>query len=48
MNDLLIKDGAVIPLIVRANVVGVNNRLVGVDTTPWDADTWNIKDWRRK
>ncbi|MDM9379963.1 peptide ABC transporter substrate-binding protein [Chlorogloeopsis sp. ULAP01] len=48
MNDLLIQDGAVIPLIVRANVVGVNNRLVGVDTTPWDADTWNIKDWRRK
>ncbi|MFQ4141761.1 peptide ABC transporter substrate-binding protein [Chlorogloeopsis sp. ULAP02] len=48
MNDLLIKDGAVIPLIVRANVVGVNNKLVGVDTTPWDADTWNIKDWRRK
>ncbi|MUG93471.1 peptide ABC transporter substrate-binding protein [Scytonema sp. UIC 10036] len=48
MNDLLIKDAIVIPLVVKARVSGISNRLTGVDLTPWDADTWNIKDWRRK
>lgn len=47
MNDLLFKDTAVIPLISRADVNGVSNRLVGVNSTPWDTDTWNIKDWQR-
>ncbi|NWF61896.1 MAG: peptide ABC transporter substrate-binding protein [Fischerella sp.] len=47
MNDLLIKDAIVIPLIGRANVSAASNRLAGVDLTPWDTDTWNIKDWRR-
>ncbi len=48
MNDLLIKDAIVIPLVARAKVSGSSNKLAGVDITPWDADTWNIKDWRRK
>lgn len=47
MNDLLIKDVALIPLINRADTSGASNRLVGVDLTPWDVDTWNIKDWKR-
>ncbi|ABA21186.1 extracellular solute-binding protein, family 5 [Trichormus variabilis ATCC 29413] len=47
MNDLLFKDIALIPLIARADVNGVSNRLVGVDLTPWDTDTWNIKDWQQ-
>lgn len=48
MNDLLIKEQAVIPLISRANVNGVSNRITGVNVTPWDSRTWNIKDWRLK
>ncbi len=48
MNDLLFKDAAIIPLIARADINGVSNRLVGVNLTPWDTDTWNIKDWQRK
>ncbi|MEH2150895.1 peptide ABC transporter substrate-binding protein [Nostoc sp.] len=48
MNDLLIKEQAVIPLISRANVNGVSNRLTGIDSTPWDDRTWNIKDWQLK
>jgi peptide/nickel transport system substrate-binding protein len=48
MNDLLIKEQAVIPLISRANVNGVSNRITGIDVTPWDDRTWNIKDWRLK
>ena len=47
MNDLLIKDALVIPL-VGTKVSVSSNKLAGVDITPWDADTWNIKDWRRK
>ncbi|SRR5579883_1567380 len=48
MNDVLVKDAIVIPLVARAKVSGSSNRLTGVDITPWDAETWNIKDWRRK
>lgn len=47
MNDALINDAAVIPLVNRAEVGAVSKALVGVDLTPWDSDTWNIKDWRR-
>ncbi|MGK7875948.1 MAG: peptide ABC transporter substrate-binding protein [Xenococcaceae cyanobacterium] len=47
MNDLLVNDGVAIPLVHRANVVGVSNRLSGVDLTPWDMRTWNIMDWTR-
>ena len=48
MNDLLIADGAVLPLVERSLVIGISPRLAGVDPTPWDSDVWNIKDWRRK
>jgi len=48
MNDLLIEDVAVIPLVERALAFGVTKNLEGIDPTPWDVDVWNIKDWRRK
>ena len=48
MNDLLIEDVAVIPLVERALAFGVSNTLEGVEPTPWDVDVWNIKDWKRK
>ena len=47
MNDLLIEDVVMIPLVHRANVQGVRRDIEGVKLTPWDASTWNIKDWRR-
>ncbi|GAB4438031.1 MAG: peptide ABC transporter substrate-binding protein [Anaerolineae bacterium] len=46
MNDKIIEDVAIIPLVHRARVIGVNPALSGVDPTPWDAELWNIKDWR--
>lgn len=46
MNDKVIQDVAVIPLVHRARVIGVNPNLAGIDPTPWDAELWNIKDWR--
>jgi peptide/nickel transport system substrate-binding protein len=47
MNDMIINNFIVIPLVHRADVVGVGNTLMGVDLTPWDRNTWNIKDWKR-
>jgi peptide/nickel transport system substrate-binding protein len=47
MNDLIINDVVLIPLVHRAQLSAVGNTLAGVRLTPWDADTWNIKDWRR-
>ncbi|MBI1878256.1 MAG: peptide ABC transporter substrate-binding protein [Chloroflexi bacterium] len=48
MNDLLIEDVALIPLVVTLQPVGVSTTLEGLDYTPWDVELWNIKDWRRK
>jgi hypothetical protein len=47
MNDMIVYNFIVIPLVHRADVVGVGNTLMGVDLTPWDRNTWNIKDWTR-
>jgi peptide/nickel transport system substrate-binding protein len=48
MNDLLIAEAAVIPMVERSITLGIAKALTGVDPTPWDSDVWNIKDWRRK
>lgn len=47
MNDLLIDEAAVLPIVHRADASGVSNRLSGIDLTPWDLSTWNIADWNR-
>ena len=46
MNDILINDFVVIPLVHRADVTAISNRLQGFELTPWDRNTWNIKDWK--
>lgn len=48
MNDLLIEDIALIPLVHQAEVSGVALSLDGVDVSPWDVEIWNIAEWRRK
>jgi peptide/nickel transport system substrate-binding protein len=48
MNDLLIKDAAVIPLVHRADVEAFSNSLTGYQTTAWDMRTWDIMNWKRK
>ncbi len=47
MNDILINNVILIPLVHRADVVAVSNTLTGINLTPWDRNTWNIKDWKR-
>jgi peptide/nickel transport system substrate-binding protein len=46
MNDILVNDFVVIPLIHRADVVGISDKIKGFKSTPWDFNTWNIKDWK--
>jgi peptide/nickel transport system substrate-binding protein len=47
MNDMIVGEVVLIPLVNRGITAGVGHRLAGINPTPWDADTWNIKDWRR-
>lgn len=48
MNDLLVEEAAVLPLVHRAETAGVGKHLAGVDLTPWDLNTWNSAEWTRK
>jgi peptide/nickel transport system substrate-binding protein len=47
MNDRLIDEGAVVPLVHLADISGRSISLQGVQLTPWDVDLWNIGDWTR-
>jgi peptide/nickel transport system substrate-binding protein len=48
MNDVLIEDVAIIPLVNRKRSRGISNSLTGTEFNTWDADTWKIQDWQRK
>lgn len=48
MNDLLIEDVAVIPLVHRADVMAFGNTLTGYEPTAWDMRTWDIMNWKRE
>ncbi len=47
MNDILIENGALIPLVFRGSVSAHSNSLGGVDMNGWDSEMWNIQDWYR-
>lgn len=47
MNDLLVNEAVVLPIVHRADADAVSNQLEGVNITPWDLHTWNIAEWRR-
>ncbi len=44
-NDLVVEQGAVIPLVWRASVSAASNRIAGVKINAWDSEEWNIADW---
>ncbi len=48
MNDMIVQDYAMIPLIWRGDVSAVADSLGGVRMNTWDAEPWNIADWYRK
>ena len=47
MNDLLVRDGAIIPLIHRGRISAHAHALAGVRINPWDSELWNVADWHR-
>ncbi len=47
MNDLIVQSGAMIPLIHRGDVSAISLTLEGVRMNTWDAEPWNIADWKR-
>ena len=47
LNDKLVNDGVVIPLVYRGLTSAYSNRLAGVRQNAWDSELWNIADWSR-
>ena len=47
MNDMLVRDHAVIPLVHRGSVSARARTLGGVRLNTWDSELWNIADWHR-
>ncbi len=45
MNDLLIDDVALIPLVRRSDPYAIATSLTNLEFTPWAASTWKINDW---
>ena len=48
MNDMLMQEGAMIPLVNRGDVIAHGNSLGGVKLNSWDSHLWNAADWYRK
>ena len=48
MNDLLIEDVALIPLVQRSEGYAVSSTLTDLEFTPWAASTWKMNDWGKK
>ena len=47
MNDMLMQDYAMIPLIHRGDVSAHSSSITGVRMNSWDSELWNIADWKR-
>jgi peptide/nickel transport system substrate-binding protein len=47
MNDLVMREGVVIPLVWRNEATAVSSRLRGVSISPWDGNLWNLALWQR-
>ncbi|NNF76576.1 MAG: peptide ABC transporter substrate-binding protein [Rhizobiales bacterium] len=48
MNDKLMQDYAILPLVDRGRVSAHSNTLGGVVLNTWDSELWNVADWFRK
>ena len=45
MNDLLIEDVALIPLVRRSDAYAISNSLTNLEFSPWAASTWKLDGW---
>jgi peptide/nickel transport system substrate-binding protein len=48
MNDLIIQNVVVIPIIWRNTVAGASNRLKATDVSGWDSNLWHLAYWYRE
>jgi len=48
LNDLVIGNGVVIPVLWRMVISGVSNKLKGTDISGWDSNLWNLRNWYRE
>ena len=48
MNDLLIEDVALIPLVQRSEGYAIASSLTDLEFTPWAASTWKINSWGKQ
>lgn len=47
LNDMLMQEGAIIPLVHRGRVSAHANSLAGIKHNAWDSEIWNAADWTR-
>ena len=47
MNDIIVGNHYMIPLIWRGSVSAHANTLLGVRMNAWDSELWNVADWHR-
>ena len=47
MNDMLVQNYALIPLVHRGGVSAHANSLGGIRMSDWDSELWNIAEWHR-
>ena len=47
LNDMLVQNYALIPIIHRGSPSAHSNSLGGVQMSDWDSEIWNAKDWYR-
>ena len=47
MNDMLMQDYVMLPLVDRGRVSAHSNTLGGVILNTWDSELWNAADWHR-
>ena len=47
LNDRLVANADVIPLIYRGLPSAYSNKLAGIRQSAWDSELWNIADWSR-
>lgn len=47
LNDMIVNDGLVIPLVNRGEPSAISNTLKDAKLNPWDSQLWNVADWQR-
>jgi peptide/nickel transport system substrate-binding protein len=47
MNDMVVEDRVVIPIVNRGSVAAISSKLKAT-LSSWDNDFWNLKDWYRE